>query len=73
MLLRTTSEENGIISFSEQAQLFAFISDTSMVYDKVRIDFCAGDKVFRSYGVEVVSGNLLAPDFVLGKLRMVKL
>jgi hypothetical protein len=69
----TTSEETGIISFSDQAQLFDFILDTSMVYDNVRIDFCAGDKVFRSYGVEVVSGNLLAPDFVLGGLRMVKL
>ena len=69
----TTSEETGTISFSDQAQLFDFILDTSMVYDKVRIEFCAGDKVFRSYSVEVVSGNLLAPDFVLGRLRMVEL
>ena len=69
----TTSEETGIISFSDQAQLFDFILDTSMVYDNVRIEFCAGDKVFRSYSVEVVSGNLLAPDFVLGRLRMVEL
>jgi len=69
----TASEETGIIRLSDQAQLFDFILDTSMVYDNVRIEFCAGDKVFRSYGVEVVSGNLLAPDFVLDKLRMVEL
>lgn len=69
----TTSEETGIISFRDQAQLFDFIWDTSMVYDNVRIDFCTGDKVFRSYSVEVVSSNLLAPDFVSGILRMVKL
>ena len=69
----TTSEETGTISFSDQAQLFDFILDTSMVYDKVKIDFCSGDKVFRSYSVEVVPGNLLAPDFVLDKLRMMAL